>query len=95
MIILLFRLPPDKLSKSLKYLEDIWPLADKYGISKTSFSMSYILSYPAVSTVIPGIKTPRQAELNTIDLVRLHTEDKRLVADAYDNKLYQLVDVFS
>ena len=87
------RLPPEVLSQSLDDLEKIWPLADKYGISKTSFSLSYILSYAEVSTVIPGIKTPEQAELNTGDIVKLQASDQQLIAEAYEDSLHHLVDL--
>jgi hypothetical protein len=41
------------LTDSLNALELlVWPLCEKYGISKTSLALSYILSYEAVSTVI-------------------------------------------
>lgn len=87
-----FRLTPDILSRSLDVLEeDVWPLAEKYNIAKTSLSMSYILSYPQVSAVIPGIKTPAQAEANTTDIIRLEETDMKKLESVYNNKFSSIV----
>ncbi len=88
-----FRLPPDLLKTSLEYLEDVWPVAEKYGVSKTSLSMSFILNVTGVSTVIPGIKTPEQAELNTKDVIELVKDDQQFLLTLYREKLYKLVDL--
>ena len=61
-----FRLTPDVLQKSLALLEEtVWPLAEEEGLSKESFALQYILSYPEISTVIPGIRTAEQVLSNT------------------------------
>ena len=65
---------------------------DNYNISKTSFALSFPLSYPEVSTVIPGIKTPRQAEENTNNIVRLNSEDLMFLEDYYIHHLDEIVD---
>lgn len=88
-----FRLPPELLAKSLDFLEDVWSIAEKNNISKTSLAMSFILNVPGVSTVIPGIKTPEQAELNTEGIIKLPSEDYNYLTDLYDNKLTELVDL--
>lgn len=87
-----FRLTPDILCRSLDVLEeDVWPLAEKYNIGKTSLSMSYILSYAQVSTVIPGIKTPAQAEANTMNIISLDKEDMKKLESVYDKKFSSIV----
>ncbi|MGE5363216.1 MAG: aldo/keto reductase [Bacteroidota bacterium] len=87
-----FRLTPDILCSSLDVLEeDVWPLAEKYNIGKTSLSMSYILSYAQVSTVIPGIKTPAQAEANTMNIISLDKEDMKKLESVYDKKFSSIV----
>ena len=78
-----FRLPPDILAEALDALEPAWPLAAKYGISKTELAMSFILSFEGVSTVIPGIKTPEQAELNTRGITHLEPEDRGQLCSLY------------
>ncbi len=88
-----FRLPPELLAESLDYLEDVWPIAKKNNFSKTDLSMSYILSLQEISTVIPGIKTPEQAELNTKAIKQLPRKDVDLIKELYNEKLYKLVDL--
>jgi aryl-alcohol dehydrogenase-like predicted oxidoreductase len=41
--------------------------------------LSYILSFPEISTVIPGIRTPEQVADNTNGLKHLTTETKALL----------------
>ncbi len=87
------RLTPEILSEALDSLDDVWTLANKYGISKTSISLSFILSMPEISTVIPGIKTPEQAILNTNDLVKLSQEDRDFLIEMYKKKFYEIVEL--
>lgn len=60
-------------------LEPVWQLCKKYGVNKTQLSLSYILSYDEVSTIIPGIRTSAHAEINTTGLVRLDNADRELI----------------
>lgn len=87
-----FRLTTEFLELALNELEPVWKYAEKYGINKTEFSLSYILSFPQVSTIIPGIKTPEQAVKNTSNLTTLKEEDKQAIVDLYKTKLYKLVE---
>ncbi|MCW3093163.1 MAG: aldo/keto reductase [Ferruginibacter sp.] len=67
-----FRFNKEILTSSLAALEKlIWPLCQELGISKTSLALSYILSYDAISTVIPGIRTRQQAFDNTSGIISL------------------------
>lgn len=87
-----FRLPPEFLSELLDSLDEVWNLAEKYKISKTSFALSFILSVNGVSTVIPGIKTPEQAELNTKDIIKIDDEDMKFLHRLFDERFNKLVD---
>jgi len=87
-----FRLTPEILQKSLACLENIWPVADKYKMSKASLSLSFVLSFPEVSTTIPGIKTPEQVDLNIKDIIPLDDEDKDFITDFYLKEMYKVVD---
>lgn len=87
-----FRLTPELLEKALGCLENIWPIADNYKISKTSLALSFVLSFSEISTTIPGIKTPEQAELNTKDIIKLDDEDIDKITEFYLNDLYKIVD---
>ncbi len=86
------RLTPDFLEKSLEALEPVWEMAGDLGMSKTAFSLSYVLSYPEVSTVIPGIKTPEQAVLNTTGIRKLPADVLAGVEKLYKEKFSELVD---
>jgi aryl-alcohol dehydrogenase-like predicted oxidoreductase len=69
-----FRLTPELLDKLLTGLDQFWLIAETYGVSNTSLSLSFCASVPGVSTIIPGIKTPEQALSNTTDIVHLSTD---------------------
>jgi len=86
-----FRLTPEILSDTLDALEPVWPLAEKYGISKTGLSMSFILSFAAVSTVIPGIRTPEQARQNAGGIVKLSDEDRDAIVALYERTFRPLL----
>ena len=82
------------LSGSLQILEEkIWPLCNKYNISKTSFALSYILSYNAISTVIPGIRTPQQVIDNTSCLIKLSGEDLAFIEKVYTDQFAGIVNL--
>jgi aryl-alcohol dehydrogenase-like predicted oxidoreductase len=67
-----FRLTAEIIEKAMQKLNDrVWPTAEKLKINKTSFALSYILSHPEISTVIPGIRNAEQVKMNTIDLRQL------------------------
>lgn len=88
------RLTPEILQLAIQFLEeDIWPLKDKYHIPATTFSLSYILSFPEISTIIPGIRTPEQAMQNTHKLFQLDAEDIELLIHLYHQKFYKLVEM--
>ncbi len=60
-------------------LQPVWDLCKNYDCTKTQLALSYILSYPEVSTIIPGIRTAKQVEQNTTGLFQLKPEDKMLI----------------
>ncbi len=88
-----FRLTPDILRDVLDALEEVWYLSGKYRISKTSLSMSFILNFPEISTVIPGIKTPEQAMLNIKDIIKIPNEDLNYLRGMYNKKFYKIVEL--
>ena len=73
------RLVTPVIEAANKALQPVWNLCAKYNCTKTQLALSYILSYPEVSTIIPGIRTPKQAEQNTAGLFTLHPEDQLLI----------------
>ncbi len=87
-----FRLPPEFLSELIDSLDEVWTLSEKYKISKTSLALSFILSVEGVSTVIPGIKTPQQAEMNTKDIVKIEKDDLDYLHKLFEEKFDKLVE---
>jgi aryl-alcohol dehydrogenase-like predicted oxidoreductase len=58
-----FRLSPALLERALPMLEDhVQPLATRLGVSNQTLALGFCTSFPAVSTVIPGIRTAAQAD---------------------------------
>jgi aryl-alcohol dehydrogenase-like predicted oxidoreductase len=87
-----FRLEPRFLANLLKALEDVWHLAEKYNVDKTTFALSYILNHKGVSIVIPGIKTPEQAEKNTKPIISISKEDMNFIHQLFEERFNGLVD---
>ena len=87
-----FRLKPDFLSELLDSLNDVWQIADKYNTDKTTFALSFILNHSGVSTVIPGIKTPEQAEKNSKPIVEISKSDLDYLHKLFEIKFDSLVN---
>jgi aryl-alcohol dehydrogenase-like predicted oxidoreductase len=73
------RLTTSVIETANKALQPVWDLCAKYNCTKMQLAMSYIISYPEVSTIIPGIRTKEQAKDNTTGFFKLLPEDKRLI----------------
>ena len=86
------RLEPGFLSILLDALEDFWHIADKYKVDKTIFALSFIINHAGVSTIIPGIKTPEQAEKNTKSTVIISENDMSMLHQLFDEKFNVLVN---
>ena len=73
------RLTKEVIDFSNNALDPVWTLCKKYNCSKTQLALSYILSYPQVSTIIAGIRTAEQVELNTTGLFQLDKGDMEMI----------------
>ncbi len=87
-----FRLKPELLSELLDSLNDVWEISKKYNVDKTTFALSFIINHTGVSTVIPGIKTPEQAEKNTRPLIKIEKEDLDQLHKLFNERFDKLVD---
>lgn len=75
-----FRLTPEIMQSTLKVLEEkVWPVADKEQLTKTQLALSFILSFPEISTIIPGIRTPEHVVQNISGLKTLTEENKKFL----------------
>lgn len=70
------RLVPEVVAAAGEALAPVWELCEKYNCSRTQLALSYILSYPAVSVIIPGIRTAAQVTENTSGLFTLEPADR-------------------
>lgn len=73
------RLTKEVIDVSNNALEPVWDLCKKYNCSKTQLALSFILSYPGVSTLIAGIRTAEQVQLNTTGLFQVDREDIMMI----------------
>lgn len=85
-----FRLTKEIIEQSLSALEVVWQIANGKKISKTSLALSYCAGIPEISTIIPGIKTPGQAEMNT-QIVPLDRQEMKIMTDMYAERFSQIV----
>jgi aryl-alcohol dehydrogenase-like predicted oxidoreductase len=85
------RLSKEVIEKSIETLEPIWKLCKKYQVNKTQLALSYILSYPEISTVIPGIRTAKHVLDNTSGLIKLDAPDLQMVEEYGKNELDELM----
>jgi aryl-alcohol dehydrogenase-like predicted oxidoreductase len=73
------RLTKEVIDAANRSLEPVWSLCKKYSCTKTQLALSYILSYSAVSTIIAGIRTAEQVQLNTRGLFQLDQHDMEMI----------------
>jgi aryl-alcohol dehydrogenase-like predicted oxidoreductase len=87
------RLTKELIDATIFATEPVWKLCGKYNCNKTQLAMSYILSYPEVSTVIPGIRTPEQVKLNTEGLFRLDAKDRQMIEELGNSDFVGLMEL--
>ena len=75
------RLTKEVISNSNEALKPVWEVCKKYSMTKTQLALSYVLSYPGISTIIPGIRTPEHVIQNTTALTRLDAADMKMIED--------------
>jgi len=73
------RLTKEVILNSNEALKPVWELCKKYSMTNTQLALSYVLSYPEVSTIIPGIRTPEHVTGNTKELIRLDDADLEMI----------------
>lgn len=86
------RLVPPIVEACALALAPVWELCKKYNCSKTQLALSYLLSYPEVSVIIPGIRTPEQVQGNTEGLFQLEAEDLRLIESLGNTTFVSLME---
>ena len=87
------RLTKEVIDSSNNALNPVWALCKKYNCSKTQLALSYILSYPEVSTIIAGIRTAGQVQLNTTGLFQLDSNDRLMIEKLGASDFVQVMDL--
>ncbi|HOZ68959.1 MAG TPA: aldo/keto reductase [Chitinophagaceae bacterium] len=86
------RLVPSIVEACAQALAPVWQLCEKYNCSKTQLALSYLLSYPEVSVIIPGIRTPEQVQGNTTGLFQLDVQDLKLIESLGSSTFVSLME---
>jgi aryl-alcohol dehydrogenase-like predicted oxidoreductase len=87
------RLTKEIINACNKALKSVWELCQKYHCSKTQLALSYILSYPEVSTIIAGIRTSEQVKQNTSGLFKLDSADILMIENSGRTDFLQIMDL--
>jgi len=85
------RLTKEVIDVSNRSLEPVWTLCKKYNCTKTQLALSYILSYPEVSTIIAGIRTAEQVQLNTTGLFQLDQPEMEMIKSLGETDFVQVM----
>lgn len=88
-----FRFTPTLIEQANSALEPVWALCEHYDVSPAELSLSYILSHPEISTVIPGIRTPTQVDQNTRRIVQLTDTNRDFITSLYEPQFKPLVEL--
>ncbi len=86
-----FRLTPPILKEALASLDPFFELAKKKNMTPTALALSFCISLPGVSTVIPGIKTPGQTRGNTEGVRTLSVSEVSEIRGLYETRLKGIV----
>ncbi|HWR33433.1 MAG TPA: aldo/keto reductase [Chitinophagaceae bacterium] len=81
------RITKEVIESSNIALQPVWDLCKKYNCSKTQLALGYVLSYPEVSTIIAGIRTAEQVQLNTTGLFKLEISDMQMIEQLGESEL--------
>lgn len=87
------RLTSEVINATNNALQPVWELCKKYGVNKTQLALSYVLSYPEVSTIIPGIRTAAHAEANTSGLIHLDQNDMKMIEELGNKELIPVMEL--
>ena len=87
------RLTREVIDRTNEALTEIWKLCKKYECNKTQLAISYVLSYPEVSVVIPGIRTPEHVISNTSGLFALDISDRLMIEEAGETGLKMIMEM--
>jgi len=88
------RMREDILKEFLEILIPVWTKAEQAGFTKLQLALSYILGFSGISTVIPGIRTSKQAKENVNSIRELQKADMLFIKEWYntnEKKIQELI----
>lgn len=85
------RLRPEVLQRALSDLQPFAEMAQRKGITQAQLALSFAAHYPGITTLIPGIRTPEQAELNAEAIHALSDDDMSGLRSLYNDHLFELM----
>ena len=89
-----FRLTPEIIDRSLQILQEkVWPIAAAEQLTPTALALSFILSCPGISTIIPGIRTPAHVQQNTQALKTLQPENQNYLLSLSNAAWKPIIDL--
>ncbi|NND04947.1 MAG: aldo/keto reductase [Saprospiraceae bacterium] len=80
------------ITQANQLLEPFFQMAEKYGTSPAGLSISYVLGYPQISTVIPGMRNVEQVTENVDRVVDLSAADIDRIEQLYIHDFPPLLD---
>ena len=86
------RLTAEIIKTCADALIPVWKLCEKYNCTKTELALSYLLSYPQVSVIIPGIRTDEQVLANTSGLFKLEANDLMSIEKLGNTSFVQIME---
>lgn len=87
------RLTQEVIAAANSALQSIWDLCSKYNCNKTQLALSYLLSYPEVAVIIPGIRTEAQVKDNTSGFFKISSEDIAFINKLGKNELVSIMEM--
>jgi aryl-alcohol dehydrogenase-like predicted oxidoreductase len=87
------RLTISVVKECMAALAPVWQLCEKYNCTKTQLALSYVLSYPEVSAIIPGIRTAEHVAANTSGLVTLDKNDITFIENLGAEQFVQIMEM--
>ncbi|MCK6605964.1 MAG: aldo/keto reductase [Ignavibacteriaceae bacterium] len=87
-----FRLSPDFIKSVNTAMKRVWDSAKKKGMNPTELAVSFCLWQRGIATVIPGIKTPAQAQTNASSVKEYDQYLDNLLKNLYDEELHKFTE---
>jgi len=88
-----FRLTKQIISEINEAIEKIMNEKPFQNVSKLTLSLSYILAFKEISTVIPGMKTPEQVLQNTSEKIQIDKSQLSKIENFYKSKFNKIVEL--